>query len=126
MFRDRAVQYRGSICSHCLLMRLQQVLKFLQLFPFDHTIQIHLFQDHVTGQLLTAFVFVQSGQHSTALLTGGGQQGADQGALKCLQSLSFFHCCSEAQLVISPSSFYELSPIVLNMKLIMKQVITRK
>lgn len=48
VFGDRSIQDRGSICGKCLLVRLQQVLKFLQFFPLDHPIQVHLFQDHVT------------------------------------------------------------------------------
>lgn len=42
--------------------------KLLQLVPSDNSIEVHLLQNTVGGQLLTALVLKESGQHTGTLL----------------------------------------------------------
>ena len=76
-----------TICSECLLMRLQKVLKINQLSLANDSLQVHLFQDVESREILASFVLKKCTEHPTTLLTSWGQDSANQGVSQGCQSL---------------------------------------
>lgn len=60
--------FRLTISCGGFLVRHQHGCKLLQLVASDDTVQVHLLQDAIGGQLLTALILEEGGQHSGTLL----------------------------------------------------------